>query len=486
MRRVLVCISFVMVRGLVVLGQPDAPHDGVAKISLPDPAYVGMPIWMQVASPTGYKIHYPSSTTPNDFFCNEVEVKQDGRLPQPLVGFPAAGRAGPACGWLGIPDNAESKLPIHLQYPLTEPGTYMVRFTRREYRRAQPGTGIAEQSDWVPLHLRAAPPEMVELWLTGQLSDLPGTPGRLLGDALPSLLASRDRRVLQLMIETSYHADSAVAAYAANSLELFDPERVRAQLLSVLRERGPNDALGYLFSSRGNIVLPIADQIVATSVRHLRSPVPVEVEAAVHVLSIMRDPYFHLSAETVAQIASALQSEVDFVVAQKNDKAAWWIANFLGQTRPPIGRALLWKLIDAGLAAEQSLICVTWFHDPSDLPRLTAVVKQDSPSDPHGYGHSSVVMDMQTQYGTVAQPYLRDILASSKQTWVRTAAAQGLVQMNDRAGWEFFIGVVRQHPFYGDEMVRWLGGVFPAIHDADDAAIITFLTSKLATATAQE
>jgi len=204
-----------------------------------------MPIWMQVISPTGYKIHYPSSATPNDFYCNEVEVKQDGRLLRPLIGLPAEGRGGAACGWLGIADIAESKLPIHLEYLLTEPGTYMVRFTRREYRLAKPSREIAEQSDWTPLYLQVAPPGMIEHWLTNQLSDLPGIPGRLLGDALPSLLASRDRRVLQLMIETSYDADPAVAAYAANSLELFDPEQVRTQLLSVLRERGPNDALGY-------------------------------------------------------------------------------------------------------------------------------------------------------------------------------------------------------------------------------------------------
>lgn len=414
MLRALICLLLFAASVAAVAGARDAPPVRVAKISLPEPAYVGMPIWMQVISPTGYKIHYPSSTTPNDFYCNEVEVKQDGRLLRPLIGLPAEGRGGAPCGWLGIADIAESKLPIHLQYLLTEPGTYMVRFTRREYRPAKAYREIAEQSDWAPLHLQVAPSGMIEHWLTSQLSDLPGIPGRLLGDALPSLLASRDRRVLQLMIETSYQADSAVAAYAAKSLELFDPEQVRAQLLSVLRERGPNDALGYLFSSRGNIALPIAAQIVATSVRHLRSPVPIEVEAAVHVLSIMRDPYFHLPAETVAQIASALQSEVDFVVAQKNDKAAWWIANFLGQTRPPVGRVLLWKLMDAGLATEQTLSCITWFHDPSDLPRIADIAKQYNPSDPYGYAHSGVVMQMQTQYGTVALPYLRDILASSK------------------------------------------------------------------------
>jgi hypothetical protein len=114
MRKVAIFVWFVTVCVLVALGQPDAPVVRVAKISLPEPAYVGMPIWMHVISPTGYKIHYPSSTAPNDFYCNEIEVKQDGRPLRPLIGLPAAGRGGAACGWPGIADIAESKLPIHL------------------------------------------------------------------------------------------------------------------------------------------------------------------------------------------------------------------------------------------------------------------------------------------------------------------------------------------------------------------------------------
>lgn len=58
--------------------------------------------------------------------------------------------------------------------------------------------------------------------------------------------------------------------------------------------------------------------------------------------------------------------------------------------------------------------------------------------------------------------------------------------MNDRAGWEFFIDMVRQRPFYRDEMVRWLGEVFPVIRNADDVAISTFLTSRLSNTTAQQ
>ena len=483
MRLALICICSVIACVLAVAQEETQPTIRIAKISLPDPVYTGMPIWMKVESPTGYKIHYPSSTTPNDFYCNEVEVKQDGRLLRPLVGLTAAGRAGAVCGWLGIADIAESTLPIHLQYTLTEPGTYMVRFTRREYRRAKPD--IAEQSEWVPLHLKVTPPEMMERWLRGQIATLPVSPGRLLGNALPSLLASRDPRVLRLMIETSYNADPAVAGYAANSLEMFDIEEVRTQLLPVLADRGPNDALGYLFTS-SRIAVPIATQIVAASLPYLQSSAPQQVEGAVHILSMMDQPFFHLPSETLARISSAIQADVDFVVAQKNEKAARWIATFLGSTRPPASRALLWKLIDAGLATEQSLICITWIRDPADLPRIAAIVKQDNRSDPHGYEHSSVVMHMQTQYGTMARPYLRDILASSKQTWVRTSAAQGLVQMNDRAGWEFFIEVIRQRPFYRDEMVRWLGDLFPEIRGKDDSTIVPFLESKMTTATAKE
>jgi hypothetical protein len=373
---------------------------------------------MEVESPTGHEIRYPSSTTPNDFYCNEVEMKQNGRLLQPRVGYPPGGRGGPACGWLGVEDIATSKLPIHLQYPVTEVGTYMVRFTRREYRERSRGLQpeIAEQSDWIPLQMRSAPPGLAEKWLASELAMLNSTAGRLVGEVLPSLLASRDPQAIQAMIDTSYDGNPVVAQYAASSLQLFDAEEVQKQLVPILRKRGPNDALGWLFSSDGDLALPIAAGVVTASLRNLRSPEPAEVEAAVHVLTILRGPHFRLPRETVTQIDQALEEELDFVISQRNEKAAWWIANFLGATRPPAARELLWKLIRAGLSTEQSLICITWLHDPSDLPRLAEAVKQYNPDDPHGSTQASVVMDMQTQYGVATRPYLRDILESSKQT----------------------------------------------------------------------
>jgi hypothetical protein len=478
---------------LIVSAAQSTPPIPVSKISLPDPAYVGMPIWMQVESPTHNTIHYPSSTTPNDFNCNEVDVKQNERLLSPLKGFPPGGRGGPACGWLGVADIAQSKLPIHLQYPLTQPGTYLVRFTRREHR----GAGkleIAEQSDWVALHLRTAPPGMIESWLKHQLSTLPVAAGPLLGDALPSLLASRDNRVLRLMIDTTYQncpahvwgcPESALAGYAAESLKLFESAQVRTQLLLAISQRGPSNALAYIFNPRDHAA--IASQILAATLPRLHSSDPAQVEAAVHTLYLLRDPSYGLPSDTVAQIEHALETEVDFVIGQKNENAAQWLAQFLPGVGPVAGRPLLWKLVEAHLATEQSLICLTWLRDPSDLPRLAAIVEQKDASDPSGYdSHASVVGDMQTNYGGLARPYLRDILASSKQPFVRATAAKGLVEMNDRAGWEFFLDVIRQRPFYRDEMARWLGQKFLEIRSADDAALIAFLQSKMATATTQE
>jgi len=453
------------------------------RISLPEPAYVGMPMWMQVESATNQVVRYPSSTTPNDFYCNDVEVKRDGQLIPPLKGFPPGGRTGPACGSLAIEGIAEGRLPIHLQYPLHEPGDYLVRFTRHDYRG-----GIAEQSAWTPLHVRSAKPETIQSWLVSELESSTAPPAKLLEDVFPSLLASRDDRVLRLMIQNTYRTctgkewwwcpEFAVASYAAESLRLFNNEARKRELLRVIGKHGPSDAIAYALNPSDDS--SIARQIVAATLPRLTVGSSAQVAAALHTLQILRDPHFGLPADTLARISNQIQASVDFVVAQKNQQAAQWISQSLSTMGS--GKALqsLWKLVDARLATEQALICITWLRDPADLPRLAAIVKQKDPSDPPGYdSHAAVVSAMRTGYGERARPYLREILASSRETWVLTSAAQALVELDDQAGWQFFLDVVHQRPFYHDEMMRWLWDRFPSIRGANDDAVKAFLESKL-------
>lgn len=476
MRRLL--IPIVLVCTLAAAAQQPSGEIPRSKIVVPDPAYIGMPIWMQIESPVHYPVRYPSSTSPQDFYCNKVELKRDGVVVPLVIALPAAGRAGPACGSLGV-EAASGQLPIHLQYPSLRPSTYMVRFTRHQYGRGL-HTEIGEQSDWVPMHVRRPPPEMVEHWLTEALSHVPTTPGALLGDTLPSLLASPDPRVLQLMVDTTYNTNEMVSQYAANALALFDPEHVRSALISVLRQRGPNAALGYFFASHGDVVKGIVPDILADSLPRLHSADPVEVAGAIQTLGVLRQPYFGLSPTDLAKISAALSPAVDVVIAQSNEKGAQSLADIVGAMQVPGGRTLLWKLIEANLAVEQSMICVAWYKDPADLPRLAAILSQYDSADPHGYKHSGVVGDLERQFGNAARPYLRELLATSKQTWVKTAAAKGLVSMNDRAGWAFFVNVVNGNEFYRRELIQWLRDSFPELRGADEAVILNFLEARLA------
>src|ERR1700680_1623813 len=91
------------------------------RISFTSPAYVGMPIWQIVESDKPNKIHYPASTTPTDFGCNQVEVQHNGIRLIPVQLSPSAGHSGPVCGWVSAPGSPESRLPLHLQYPIIEP-----------------------------------------------------------------------------------------------------------------------------------------------------------------------------------------------------------------------------------------------------------------------------------------------------------------------------------------------------------------------------
>lgn len=50
--------------------------------------------------------------------------------------------------------------------------------------------------------------------------------------------------------------------------------------------------------------------------------------------------------------------------------------------------------------------------------------------------------------------------------------------MDDRAGWEFFAGVLKQRPFYRNEMVQWLRVASPPIRNADDVEILDLIQSK--------
>jgi hypothetical protein len=279
-------------------------------------------------------------------------------------------------------------------------------------------------------------------------------------------------------LQQTYNTDQIVGIYAGNSLPLFDPELVRQEMISVLTSEGPNDYLAYAFSSSEDIVKPIGEQFAAVALANLDSHSPQRVLGAIHTLVLLSDPSFGLRPETLHNVSRSLDSSVDHVAGQRNEKAAGWLANYFGQKRTAETHQLLWKLVDANLATEQSLICTTWFKDANDLPKLTTLTETYDPDDPHGYRHADVA-DGIGSYGREAIPHLHRLLQNSRQTWVLTSTAKELVSMNDPGGFRFFIAMLKDKPFYTNELSGWLKQTFPVLKAADDSRMIAFLEEKI-------
>jgi hypothetical protein len=294
----------------------------------------------------------------------------------------------------------------------------------------------------------------------------------------PIITGITHSRNTRCSLEKTYTSDQIVGLYAGDSLALFDPELVRQETLFIIKSEGPNDFLAYSLSSSGQIFKPISEQLAAVAIANLNSNHPQRALGAIHTLVLLSDPYFGLRPKTLHKVSRFLDSSVGHVISQRNEQAAWWLSNYFGEKRTVGAHESLWKMVDANLAVEQSLICIIWFKDASDLPKVTNATATYDPADPHGSHHMSVV-DGIGSYGQIAVPYLHRLLQNSQQTWVRTSAAQALARMNDPAGFQFFIAMLKDKPFYANEMIGWLKENFPTLKTADDSRIMSFMEEKI-------
>jgi hypothetical protein len=435
-----------------------------------------MPIWLTVNTPQPQYLHYPGSEVATDFGCVEIEVQHDGNVIPPLkLPGPSVG-AGVVCGTIAGDDGPAARFPLHLRYPKLEAGTYNVRY-RRFYPDFQSRQNVVlELSGWTALKVERATGEQIESWLTALLAHVPDSPGMLLGDFLPSLLASRTERALAAMLNQTYNKNDAVAHYATNNLSLFDPKLVRRILLSTIHERGTGYAFADRLSSIREIAKPIANELAKEAARFIGSDDPKKLAGAMHTARMIS--FFTLDEQTRRELSRAQQISVERVLVQRNERAASDLVQFLSQAKTPEAHDQIWRFVSAHLAEEQSLICITWVKDPSDLPRLAAILSTYDDSDPNGSRRAAVFYGMKG-YGAAAHPYFRDILSDSRQAFVRTSAAQELALMNDPAGWQFFRKTIDERPFYHNEMIRWFKDNFPEIKNADESAISAFVDRKI-------
>jgi len=205
------------------------------ELTIKEPVYQNMPVWVSI---TSVNIRYPFRSEPWFAWEHDFEVMRDGT---PLQRIKNAGQfpstfvfVGFSHNSINVPNAPAGRLPLHLWYRFDKPGMYRIRYIRHDDHWNGPGSlsvdgesnivpsKIVQASDWVTLEVKPYSAEERQTWQRKQIANLPTDAGKLVGDILPSLLASPDETSLPAFVQAISHKDKLVREYALNSLRYFD------------------------------------------------------------------------------------------------------------------------------------------------------------------------------------------------------------------------------------------------------------------------
>ena len=441
-----------------------------ATIALAEPAHAGGPVWIHIEGPSfpySGDVHYPVRTEPADFGCNEFEVRRNGtlltRLPMRQMGTI---RSGSPCGYIGIPGHEighPGRLPLHLQYSFDQPGPYEVRYARRRNPVGMTFDDVLFQTAWTRIEILPA--------VTAAPLTPPADPAELIADYLPNILGFPDEAHLKLVSEFLYDPNPTIRRYVAQSLGYWPLDQVNPRLAELLRTRGPSDALvDATFRIPGAV-----DQMLPA----LRSDNHVLVAGA--VLGVTRllnaDPPV-LSDQARARAEDALIAASGNVLLVGDLQTVTNYAGALGAVRDPRGRDLLWDFVKRNVAAEQSLMAITWLKNSADLPRLATLLEVAAPADTQLRTYAMLPYAIRRAYGDAALPVLESALRKSGYTWVRVNCAEELVEAGRKPGFAFMAQAIEQNQSYRRQIVQFIKDRFPELRTADDGKVLDFVKAR--------
>jgi hypothetical protein len=373
---------------------------------------------------------------------------------------------GLMCGNIGIPGHEmqhKNRLPLHLQYQFDKPGVYEVRYTRRH---GLPDTRDAQtifQTAWTSIEIQPAQP--------GTPVAPPQDPGEALSDYLPGILGFPDDAHLALVTDCLYHSNDTVRQYTSLGLAYWPDDGINRRLSDLLHARGPSDVVvERTFCTPGavNFILP-----------HLRSENPVLVRGAITGVTrlVFADPPL-LSPEARARAEDALISAAEHVLRVADAQTANNYVSALGGVRDPRAHDLLWNFANRNVLTEQSLIAITWFKNPADLPRFAMLLEAPAKGDAMQTTYSSLPYAFHRVYGDAALPVLESAIQKSGYVWVQTNCARELVQAGRKSGFAFIVQAIELNKFYRHEMVQFVQDRFPELRGADDTKVLAFLKAR--------
>lgn len=326
---------------------------GETTVSLAEPAYVGMPVWLKVdlRFRLGH-IAYPSATGPADFGCDEVEVRRNGKLLPQLPGSNwgkyGGSHSGPVCGSISAPgaDGWKDRLPLHLLYSFDTPGVYEVRYTMRNRFNRPPASQIRTQSEWTPIEILPSRPGQRKDFLEAQAGRAVADPGEILRDFLPGILGYADDASFNLLIPYLYDANRSVRMFAMDALGYWPEDFAATRLLALLHERGPSDLLVRFLLLQPEFGRTHQAEILLAAFPYLASDSAIAIDGALTAIQwppgATGDPAVH----------RGLLSQAERILARDDVENRYNVLSDLvgprGEPKDPQARALLLKLFNQG------------------------------------------------------------------------------------------------------------------------------------------
>jgi len=340
-----------------------------ASIALSGPAYVDMPIWIDIELPDPFQhsLRYPLTISPADLGGHHLEARCNGVPPSPrnvIRALPGPGSIGTigAGTLLGIPHGPKSphRLPLHLLYRFTNPSQCEVRYVGYDYRYLTQ-KHVLVRSDWLPVQLLPLPPDKRQAWLDAMRAAEPVDPVEWISDYLPSLLAIPDSPILPFLERALHHGNDLVPHYALHALALFDDRLLSAWLPTTIGTSGPTVDLAYFVSWRRDLFQSQNVTIVQAVLPYLKSAAPLQVAGALQTLHFMKPQYdWTAHPEIPPLLDRAVEAEADRLINTRDATILHSLALYLGTWRSEASRQLLLRLIADGNVREQAEICLRW------------------------------------------------------------------------------------------------------------------------------
>jgi hypothetical protein len=211
------------------------------QLSLAEPAYVGMPVWLKAFTRGQPVFYYPVYLPPPDTGCIDIEIRFNGQhLPRisETIQMREGIYAGPACGFLGLERERvrPGQFPLHLLYHFDKPGIYEVRVISR-WAGIGGTTGRARaDSAWTPIEIRTAEEGQRARWLAEMSARLPTDTVDVLSNYLPSVLGIPDAPSLEIVVQYLHHPDERGRRYTMHALSYWPKAEADAAIQSAFEQ----------------------------------------------------------------------------------------------------------------------------------------------------------------------------------------------------------------------------------------------------------